>query len=87
MASPVLLETPLAVHRAQWLVANQRERVFVENAQDAIETPAVLSGVWHGTQIHVCADGFCETALFGYGEDIRCARCEEFYDPAHDDTL
>ncbi len=85
--NPALLETARAGLRAQWLVATQRERVFVENAQDAIETPAVVNGVWHGTQMHICADGYCETATFGYGDDVRCARCEEFYDPARDDTL
>lgn len=87
MASPVLLETPRAVQRAQWLVANQHERVHVESADDAIETPAVINGVWHGTQMHFCADGYCETATFGYGDDVRCARCEEWYDPARDETL
>jgi len=81
------LELARVIRHTQWLVATRHERVRLESADDAIETPKIVNGVWHGTQMHVCADGYCETATFGYGDDIRCARCEEFYDPARDDTL
>lgn len=81
------LEVPRVIRHTQWIVAKLRDPMRVESATDFIETPEPIFGVWHGTQMHTCADGYCETATFGYGDDVRCARCDESYDPARDDTL
>lgn len=83
----VPVESLRILHRTQWLVAATRITTPVKDILDAVKPEEPVYGVWHGTQIHICADGYCETATFGYGDDVRCARCEEFYDPARDDTL
>lgn len=81
------LESLRTIRHTQWLVTTPQTSRRVENTPDVIEIAEPVYGVWHGTQMHICTDGYCETVTFGYGDELRCARCEEFYDPARDDTL
>lgn len=73
---------------AAWFAYSEQEI-----ASEALERGEMYSlsessnDVWRGTDVHICADGYCETATFGYGAEIRCARCGEFYSPAHDETI
>lgn len=73
---------------AAWFAFSQKEfaREEMERAQRN-DWNQSLCGEWHGMNEHVCADGYCETATFGYGDEIRCARCDEMYSPARDARL
>ncbi len=73
---------------AAWFAFSQEE--FVREQMERVETDGLnesVSGVWQGINEHICADGFCETATFGYGDEIRCARCDALYVTACDETI
>lgn len=74
-------------NRPQRSVLAEHESANVEAAPRETQASEIPHGIWRGTQMHICADGYCETATFGYGDDIRCARCEEFYSPARDEII
>lgn len=75
---------------AAWFAFSQDELVraqFAEPTTHGSDHEGSEHGCWHGMQSHTCADGYCETIVFGYGADTRCARCGESYEPEYDTTL
>lgn len=75
---------------AAWFAFSQDELVraqFDESTAHSSDQEDSEHGCWYGMQSHTCADGYCETIVFGYGADARCARCGESYAPEYDATL
>lgn len=75
---------------AAWFAFSQDELVRAEFEQRTarnLHHDDGERGCWHGMQSHTCADGYCETVVFGYGADTRCARCGEIYSPEYDAAL
>lgn len=75
---------------AAWFAYSLEELFREECEQRRARDPAqkyAEHGCWHGMHSHTCADGYCETAVFGYGADTQCARCGEKYAPEFDATL
>lgn len=81
---------PMCEHLlAAWFAYSQAELVRQEMEQystNPLEDSHVEHGRWHGKSSHTCADGYHETAVFGCGDDTRCARCEAAYCPLCDDS-
>ncbi len=75
---------------ASWFAFSQEELVREEFEQRLVcdsNEEHDEHGYWHGMQGHTCADGYCETVVFGYGADTRCARCGETYSPEYDAAI
>lgn len=72
---------------AAWFAFSQNE--IVREQQEAVTSLPIEQphGIWHGTNKHECADGYCGADVFGYGDSVSCARCGEMYAREHDATL